>query len=397
MDKEMKNALSFEIEADELDIFLEDVNEHLQAMEAGVLRLEKAADPETLNAIFRAAHTLKAVAAAVGHRQMAELTHTVETLFDDMRQGHLSPTPEVTDELLSTVDVLKALRDEVVSLQPSDVDVGALLARLRDLAAACAAAPTPRSARGAAESEERRRLPPEEEARAQGYHRDGYTVLDVQIVACDDAFAPAARLLQAALALAEVGQIVAQAPSQADLANGQYEDGLWLVLATRSAREEVEALVRDISDLAEWRVQPYAHLEAEIETKVSPGAPVGLGEDKTVRISVERLDTLMNLVGELVTERTRLVQVEGTLRAAYGKGGIVGELGDMAAHLDRVVDQLQQEVMQARMLPVAHLFSKVPRLVRDVARTAGKKVDLVIEGEDTELDPSVIEGPSVPR
>ncbi|MBN1937634.1 MAG: chemotaxis protein CheA, partial [Anaerolineae bacterium] len=101
--------------------------------------------------------------------------------------------------------------------------------------------------------------------------------------------------------------------------------------------------------------------------------------------------TLMNLVGELVTSRTRLNQIEEMLRAQYGKNEHVGALGDMSGHLGRVVDQLQQEVMQARMLPISNLFVKFPRLVRDVARSAGKRVDLAIRGEATELDRSIIE------
>jgi two-component system chemotaxis sensor kinase CheA len=194
------------------------------------------------------------------------------------------------------------------------------------------------------------------------------------------------------LAMSEIGQIIAQDPSQADLANGQFDGGMWIVLATRREPQEAEQLLRDISDLCAPDVKPYAPAALKSEPKPSPGAPSSPEETRrAVRISVERLDTLMNLVGELVTERTRLIQIESTLRAGYGKGGTVGELGDMAAQLGRVVDQLQHEVMQARMLPIASLFAKVPRLVRDVARAAGKQVELVIEGEDTELDRSVIE------
>jgi two-component system chemotaxis sensor kinase CheA len=116
-----------------------------------------------------------------------------------------------------------------------------------------------------------------------------------------------------------------------------------------------------------------------------------MGREKTVRIDVERLDTLMNLVGELVTGRTRLAQVEATLRNQYGKGEMTTALSELNSDLGRVVDQLQEEVMQARMVPVAQLFSKFPRLIRDVARTAHKDVDFVIEGEATELDRTVIE------
>jgi two-component system chemotaxis sensor kinase CheA len=392
----MDSPLSFDIEADELDIFIEDVNEHLQALESGVLGLEDACDPETLNAVFRAAHTLKAVAGTVGHRQMAELTHTVETLFDHMRQDRLSPTPGVTDVLLNTVDALRALRDEVVTRQPSDVDTDALLARLHDLAAERAVDLVPDLPPPGVEYRERRPLSPEEMARLEDLREQGHTILDIWVTPRVDVFAPGARLLQAALALADVGRIVAQNPSQAELAEGKYDAGLWLLLATRHATAEVKEIIQDIADLRVPQVQSYDRADmpaAKTGAEPASGDSTRRGEDamRAVRISVERLDALMNLVGELITERTRLIQIESTLRAEHGKGGTVGNLGDMVAHLNRVVDQLQQEVMQARMLPIANLFAKVPRLVRDVARAAGRDVDLVIEGEDTELDRSVIE------
>jgi two-component system chemotaxis sensor kinase CheA len=414
----MENVLTFEIEADELEIFLQDVNDHLDTMEAGILRLERAADPNTLNATFRAAHTLKAVAATVGHHQMAELTHTLETLFDAMREGQLSPTQTVIDALLTAVDALKALRDEVITGQPSDADVDALLARLHALMDRNAAD----KEEGKEVSEAQHRscttstgswLTPEQEAQVEDYRERGYTILEVEATTRADAFAQSARLLQATLGLAEMGHVIAQRPSLDNLTEGAHSGHLWLVLATQADKDGVVEILSQISDLAEYGVQSYGSIGAltaaspdtstTTDTRVDTSAslsPAPLqsavemdirGSDQTVRISTERLDALMNLVGELVTDRTRLIQVQDTLRVQYGKDGVIGALSDMATHLERVVDQLQQEVMQARMLPIEHLFRKFPRLVRDVARASGKQVNLVIEGEGTELDRSVIE------
>jgi two-component system chemotaxis sensor kinase CheA len=386
----MKGPLAFEIEADEVEIFLQDVNEHLQAMEAGILRLEQCkgqmTDLDTINAVFRAAHTLKATAATVGHHEMAELTHAVETLFDGMREGKFSLTSAAADDLLITVDVLRALRDEVISLQPSDVDAAAVLRLLRNLTKDGAGGEKlPHGARGIDHS-----LTPEQTIQAQDYaNLDGYTVLKVKVTARTAAFAPAARLMQAVLALGEVGHVIVHHPSQIELANDQHDGHLWLVLATQAGSDAVEEILRDISDLDTFQVQPFAIDEPPQAT--AKQAPTNQAEEKTVRISVERLDSLMNLVGELVTDRTRLLQIEDTLQAQNGKGGVSSALGEMTTHLSRVVDQLQAEVMQARMLPIAQIFCKLPRLVRDVARAAEKQVELVIEGESTELDRSIIE------
>ena len=391
---ETQNALTFDIEADELEVFLQDVNEHLQVIEDGILRLERTADLETWQAVFRAAHTLKALAGAVGHYTMAELTHTLETLFDTMRESGAALTQEMADGLLTTLDELRALRDEVATQQPSEVDIRASLNRLQELLethpgdgkAVHQEAPSP---------SERviRPLSPEQARQAQAYQREGYNLLEIEVVADMNAFAPAARLVQAAMALMEMGEIIAQYPSMAALSNEQHKGQLRAVLATLADPGEIEAVLGDISDLASYRVQPHV-LDLPPEAGNGPAPPaleIDHRLDNTVRISVERLDALMNLVGELVTDRTRLAQIEGTLRTQYGKVDSINMLGEMTAHFGRVVDQLQEEVLRARMLPIAHLFNKFPRLVRDVARAAGKQVDLVIEGETTELDRSIIE------
>lgn len=418
----MESEFTFDISGDELEMFLEDVNENLQVLESGILRLEQKSDPEILNSIFRAAHTLKALAGTVGHQQMADLTHTLENIFDEMREARLSPTQTVADELLATVDTLIALRDEIINQQPGGVDVTALLARLRAL----------KDSNPSLSSEEEEtasspawpQLMPEQAARIKAAHKAGQSLLKIEVVAAAEAVAPAARLYQVVIALLEEGQIIAQQPAADDLT--ENDERLWLILATQTEPGDIEYLLGDIDDLAEFRVQLHAPEDAnQLDSSPLPslkkGSPLGEGRNDTrgagqisdhsshkpvttkgstsdlskaegtVRISVERLDALMNLVGELVTSRTRLLQIEDALRSQYGQQGGVGALSQLAPHFSQVVDQLQEEVMRARMLPIASLFNKFPRMVRNMARTAGKQVNLTIEGEATELDRTVIE------
>lgn len=132
------------------------------------------------------------------------------------------------------------------------------------------------------------------------------------------------------------------------------------------------------------KAQPATDLSA-----VEPGRP--RASEKTVRTSVERLDNLMNLVGELITDRNRLNLIRNNLSARFGGEESIAELSETIAHLGRITDQLQAEVMGIRMLPISNLFNRFPRLVRDLARQAGKQIDLVVRGEETELDRSVIE------
>jgi two-component system chemotaxis sensor kinase CheA len=340
----------------------------------------------------------------------------MEALFDSMREARLSLTQALADELFAAIDVLKAFRDQVATRRPSGIDVTPVLARLRGQMEAGAASPSgheegvalplaasPLASPPQAERKEQE-LTSEQAAQVKSHHEQGHAIFTVQAITKMGAFAPAARLLQAAIALAKVGHIIAQRPSQDDLLSEQQSDHLWLLLATVAGADAVEGILSDVSDLAGFRVQPYAidlvacsaagssqAIKSSLENLESSRVAPRQEQDKTVRISVERLDALMNLVGELVTDRTRLAQIEGMLRTQYGKTEHVAALDETISRMGQVVDQLQEQVMQARLLPIAHLFDKCPRLVRDAARTAGKQVNLVIEGQSTELDRSIIE------
>ncbi len=392
----MDTKLTFDIEADELEIFLDEVNEHMQVMESGILELERTTDAALVNAVFRAAHTIKALAGTVGHHQMADITHTMENIFDAMRTQQLVANQAIIDDLLGAVDVLKTLRDEIITQEASGIDITATLSALKAVAGGQPAA-SPNGAHAAS------RLSPAELALVEQARQKNRLVFEAEVTTGPDTFAPAARLMQAAMALEEAGQVVGQHPNLTQLANGEHNGKLWaVVVANNGSSAEIEALLADVSDLAGFEVRPYS-LPPAGQTASQPVAPQENGKspkpaaktelvaEKTVRISVERLDALMNLVGELVTNRNRLQLVEDELRSLHGKEEVMGQLNETSTHMGRVVDQLQEEVMRARMLPISSLFDKFPRIVRDVARVAGKQVNLVIEGGTTELDRSLIE------
>ncbi len=394
----------FDIDADELGIFLDEVNEHLQALESGILALEETTDPDTVNRVFRAAHTIKALAGTVGHHKMQELTHTMETIFDAMREEKLVSTPEISDQLLATLDYLQLFRDEIANQEMSDTDISEQLAGLRAILSGDSSPPTQAAPSNGNAHPVAIALDDALKARAKAMQADGYSLFVAVATTAPGSFAPAARLTQAAIAVMDVGEVLYQQPSMDDLANTKHDHKIELLVATKEGASAIEKMLADVMDLASYNVAPFV-LETTTpkpekpalpkKTKAKPktggGHGVDLSAEKTVRISVERLDSLMNLVGELVTDRNRLLQIESSLLAIYGKADVVNDLTEMNGHLGRVVDQLQEEVMRARMLPIGSTFAKMPRLVRDVSRAAGKQVNLIIEGEDTKLDRSLIE------
>ncbi len=419
----MTPQMIFDIEPDELGIFLDEVNEHLQAMESGILELEEVTDPDTVNRVFRAAHTIKALAGTVGHHKMQELTHTMETIFDAMRQEKLVSNPEISDQLLSTLDLLQLFRDEIVNQEMSDLDISEQLAGLRAIldntgVSAPAVSATPAKSNGNRTAQSITvTLSEAEQAAAAKQLQAGKKLYAAVATVKKDGFAPAARLAQAAMAMMDAGEVIHQKPTMDDLAEAKHDFKIEFVVATTGEKDAVSALLADVIDLDTYAVEafvpegvtvtpaatpepektpepkPKAKPKAKPKVKPKSGgvSHPDLAIEKTVRIGVERLDALMNLVGELVTDRNRLLQIESALLNAHGKDGPITDLTEMNGHLGRVVDQLQEEVMHARMLPIGNTFNKMPRLVRDVSRAAGKQVSLVIEGEDTELDRSLIE------
>jgi len=231
---------------------------------------------------------------------------------------------------------------------------------------------------------------------------DNLTRVSLQIAR--DSVAPAARALQVILALEEAGQIVRTDPSRQVIERGEAIHWLEVFLHTSWDAARLQKQLAHVGEISDIRISAQEE-QASAPPKEQQPAPepptarnaasarvtVDKSNLKTVRTSVERLDRLMNLVGELVTDRNRLIQTHASLRAQSQDGEQLSELAQAISHMASITDELQEEVMRARMLPLENVFNKFPRMVRDLARDFGKLVDLQIEGQETELDRSVIE------
>jgi len=380
--------LAFDISQDELPIFLAEVDEHLQTLDEILVQLEQAEErPELLQSAFRAAHTLKGMAGIIGHHRMTDLTHALETAFDSVRKGMLHIATPLIDLCLDAVDGLRLLRDEVVTGEVCDVDVERLVEEFEQMngktrEATSREGPLAHAAESAASS--------------------GNGSLSIEVAIDPASVASAARAFQVMMALQEVGEILEMSPTLDQIETAAPVQVFRARVACRVEPAEVARRVAQISEVFDIKINGQAagndgqKPSTAREARPDPGTGGrGNGQrntaEMTVRTSVERLDKLMNLVGELITDRNHLYQLRAYFEQEKRGNGAADRLAETVTHLGRITDQLQEEVMSIRMLPVGSVFHKFPRMVRDMAQKTGKQIDLVIHGEDTELDRSMLE------
>ena len=417
------NRLQFDLDNEDIKLFCEEAEEQIELLDTSLVRLEGEPDPELVQKVFRAVHTLKGSSAAIGHKKMAGLTHAMETVLDALRQGEKQATTEMVDALLAALDALRILAHEVVTRIDAGVDASPLEANLH---AILEAGDRVVSATAVAENTGASNLmTPEAIAAAHAALEEGETVFFAEFVINPDCQLPSIRCYQILQELDELGLVHASWPERASVEAGATEFSFACIFASSHAEEQLKSALVNVSDVStSLRILSIEELSAPITVSSAPSAlqatrrpslklveesnrspsPADTARPKTtaaqsVRIDVQRLDGLMNLVGELVIDRTRLQQVRQQLTGLL-KSANLTELSDnfeeTTTHLARVTDELQEEIMRSRMLPVRSVLTRLPRLVRDVAAKCGKKVELTTAGEETELDRAVIEEISDP-
>ncbi len=422
---------------EEVAIFLEELEEKLQVINDNVLILEReGGSPEVIQEIFRAAHTIKGSSAVMGYEKMSTLTHEIENLFDRLRQGEMEVSGTLVDVLFEALDTLKLLKDEITG-SSGDVDVSAVIEKLRACQLTCGAGgpggapagggtvPTPAqgtgpdrllpagqvagtaaglSTTGTSTGYQTYRLTLELEEAVEEVVREaelrGFQAYQVDIGIDQGCQMKGVRAFLIFETLQQTGEIVKSVPPAEDLQEGRYGPGFTVVLLTREDAGQVHDLVFSIAEVSSVEVRPIrlrpgekAPLSDTSSKQPAKKEPALSGKEnvKTVRVDVQKLDTLMNLVGELVIDRTRLDRFVEVFESRYGSDDLVENIVEISNHLGQVTNDLQEEIMKARMLPVAHVFNRLPRMVRDLAHKMGKEIDFIIEGRETELDRNVIE------
>jgi len=397
--------MSTEISADELKVFLQEADALLATLDEQIVRLEQeGAAPDLVQEIFRVAHTLKGSSGMLGLDRMTHVTHSMEDLFDRVRKGTLGVTEEIVDALLMSLDVLRVLKDDVAAGVESSLDVSQVVSALKRAAEGPDAGATPAAAAEAASL--LRALRTDASLREQvSDARAEHPVLHLQVTLDAGSQWLAVRCFQVLNELDQWGDVLASSPTQAEIeaerAAGQLEallsvrgeaDTAALDAALRAVEEVsgVEIVAVEAAHLLDHLPETASAASATAEAAATPATPRAEPLASTVRVDVEQIDALMNMVGELVIERTRVSQLARMLSDRFDDDD-VRSLSETSVHLEKLINELHERMMQIRMLPVGLLFSKFPRLVRDLSRSLGKSIRLELDGEDTEIDRSVIE------
>ena len=359
------------------ELFLAESREHLSACNQLLLEWERnpsAAEP--VGGIFRAVHTVKGMAATMGYGRVADLAHRMENLLDQLRRGGKEPSAEIIQVLFRATDALEKAVELAVAGRERNADLSVLDA-VDQAARQSRQAPLPSAlARHFAEPEPTAAAPGTEAAPLS----TGQTQL-VQVTIRPEAPLKGGRAMLAIRKVQTLGKLLRVQPPAAAFESDDFDGRFVFELDTDAAPAAIEAAVRSVGDIERVVVGGGEEAVAPAES-VSSTTP---GRGRHIRVDLRRLDTLMDLIGELVTERGRLNELAARWSARDP------EIDEVAIQISRLSADLQNEIIQARMTPVWQVFDRFPRLVRDVAQQLGKQVAFRVEGKEIELDREILD------
>ncbi|MEA3331805.1 MAG: response regulator [Campylobacterota bacterium] len=358
-----------------LQDFLVESFELVEKLDEDLVELENTPeDLELLNGIFRVAHTVKGASSFLNFDVLTHLTHHMEDVLNKARHGELVITPDIMDVVLESIDLMKALLNTIRDTSAdAGIDVSACVARLDKVSGGEGEVDTPVSEAPPVQEEEVVQEVDEEE-------------LDYESMSDDDVEAEIARLLSQR-------QDEDKAKRAAKIAAGEKVPEVPSISEDKEPTSEDTPKAKPVSTPVPVTPTPAvktnsskADAKAAAPAKRAPAAV-----EQTIRVDVKRLDHLMNLIGELVLAKNRLIKINDDVEERYEGEEFLEELNQVVSIVSLVTTDLQIAVMKTRMLPIGKVFNKFPRMIRDLTRELNKKMELEISGEDTELDKSIVE------
>jgi two-component system, chemotaxis family, sensor kinase CheA len=349
------------------ELFLAESREHLSACNQLLLEWERhPASAEPVGGLFRAVHTVKGMAATMGYGRVADLAHRMENLLDHLRRGGKAPTDATLQLLFRARDALEKAVGLAVAGRERDLDIAQLLTDLDRAGAKLVPHAAPALAPAA---------PDVVSAAPSGSGRL------VQVTIRPEAPLKGGRAMLVLRKAQSLGKIHRVQPSASAFESDEFDGHFVVELETPAAPADIEAAIRSVGDVEHVVVGG----DEEPVTPAESVAGAAGGRGRHIRVDLRRLDTLMDLIGELVTERGRLNEV------AARWVGRDPDIDEVAIHISRLSADLQNEIIQARMTPVWQVFDRFPRLVRDVSRQLGKQVAFRVEGKEIELDREILD------
>ena len=404
-----------------LDMFIDESKEHLQAMNDHLLKLENSPENVAIvNEIFRSAHTLKGMAATMGFEDLASLTHIMENVLDGIRNHKISVTSEILDVVFEAVDDLEAMVLSIADGGDGRRNVTKVVSQLEKI----------EKGESLKEKQLKEKLSstvelnaPEQTSTTETYDdfevtvltqatEQGFHVNQIHISLREDCILKAARVFMVFEVLEQVGEIIKSTPTVDVLEEENFDYDFTVTLITKESSEDVKNRILKVSEIENVEVtaidiNTYKNTSSSDDLKeenlpaqedlVEEGSPnkqivkketnqeekANNSGSKTIRVNIERLDILMNLFEELVIDRGRLEQIARDLKSS--------ELTETVEHMSRISGDLQNIILNMRMVPVEQVFNRFPRMVRGLAKDLKKRVNLEIIGAETELDRTVID------
>lgn len=425
-----------------LEIFIDESNEHLQNLSDGIMILEKEPDnSDTINEIFRAAHSLKGMAGTMGYKRMQNLTHDMENVFSEVRNGNIKVDSRMVDVLFQCLDALEQYVNNIQETSDEGTDdnepiIKALNSFIVNNEDKGALPEEPKKEEAPAQEKKEENAPADVGAYAKynnmtfaDFEKNAVNealekkmnVFIIKVSVDENCILKAARAFLVFKNLEGHCDIIKSEPSAQDIEDEKFELDFSIVVVTEESYDSIIGIIKNVSEIkdvsGEAITTPFAEEEEKEEEKeekeepkqeekktkpdTKPAAAAkkqapatnnnksGKTVSHTVRVDIEKLDVLMNLVSELIIAKNGLVSA--SVAEDGGAASVNQKFGEQIEYLERVTTNLHESVMKVRMMPIESVFAKYPRMIRDLNKKLGKKMELYMSGEETELDRTVID------
>lgn len=410
-----------------LEIFIDETKEHLQSLNEQLLIIEKEPEnTDTINEIFRAAHSLKGMAGTMGYKRMQKLTHQMENVFSEIRNGAKKVDANIVDVLFQCLD---ALEEYLANIQETadegDNDNEPILKQLEAILNGSAPEDKKEEPKEAAEEESKPENTGESKEKYKNFvyadfekhaiaeaFEKGLNVYTITVLVDENCLLKAARAFLVFKSVESVGEIIKSNPSAQDIEDERFEFDFSICVISKESLDAVLAVIKNVSEIREAIGEKLESVPGEVKTdgnetkenqpaaaeKKTPAAASASKAAQTksqtskpivnrsVRVDIEKLDVLMNLVSELIIAKNGLVSQSSGEEVSRSQA-----FNEQIEYLERVTTNLHESVMKVRMMPIETVTQKFPRMIRDLSKKLNKKMELYMTGEDTELDRTVID------